>query len=238
MIKVIVFSDIKIYCDGLSRILANTKPIEVIAAESNLDDAIAKIKQNSPDVILLDMTMTDSCQIAHKVIALFPDAKIVALAVPENEDNIVECAEVGIAGYVAREASLDELIDTVIGTKKGEFCCPPKIAAHIFKKFHDIACGASKSGPVAADHDRRNLLTGLTRREQQIFNLMACGLSNKLISRDLNIEVSTVKNHVHNILVKLDVKNRAGAISLLHSATAPIPEHQSIMWGALPRASR
>lgn len=236
MIKVIVFSDIKIYCDGLSRILANTRPIEVIAAESNLDDAVVKIKQNSPDVILLDMTMADSCQIAHKVIALFPDAKIVALAVPENEDNIVECAEVGIAGYVAREASLDELIDTVIGTKKGEFCCPPKIAAHIFKKFHDIACGARKSGPAAPGLERRSLLNGLTRREQQIFNLMACGLSNKLISRDLNIEVSTVKNHVHNILVKLDVKSRAGAISLLHGATAP--EHESIMWDVLPRASR
>ena len=56
MIKVIVFSDIKIYCDGLSRILANTNPIQVIAAESNFNDAVAKIKQDSPDVILLDMT--------------------------------------------------------------------------------------------------------------------------------------------------------------------------------------
>jgi two-component system nitrate/nitrite response regulator NarL len=219
MIKVIVFSDIKIYCDGLSRILANTKLIDVIAAESNLDDAVVKIKQDSPDVILLDMTMVDSCQIANKVMVLFPDAKIVALAVPENEDNIVECAEVGIAGYVAREATLDELIDTVIGAKKGEFCCPPKIAAHIFKKFHDIACSARRTGHTQISRDPENLLNGLTKREQQIFNLMACGLSNKLISRNLNIEVSTVKNHVHNILVKLDVKNRAGAVSMLFSAS-------------------
>lgn len=238
MIKVIVFSDIKIYCDGLSRILANTKPIEIIAAESNLDDAVLKIKQDSPDVILLDMTMVDSSQIAHKAMALFPDAKIVALAVPENEDNIVECAEVGIAGYVAREASLDELIDTVIGAKKGEFCCPPKIAAYVFKKFHDIACGVCRPNHTQISRDPGNLLTVLTKREQQIFNLMACGLSNKLISRDLNIEVSTVKNHVHNILVKLDVKNRAGAISLLYGASAPMPEHASLAWSALPRGSR
>jgi DNA-binding NarL/FixJ family response regulator len=184
------------------------------------------------------MTMADSCQIAHKVMALFPDAKIVALAVPENEDNIVECAEVGIAGYVAREASLDELIDTVIGAKKGEFCCPPKIAAHIFKKFHDIACGACNLNRPPASREPGNLLTGLTKREQQIFNLMACGLSNKLISRDLNIEVSTVKNHVHNILVKLDVKNRAGAISLLYGASAPLPVHESLAWNPLPRGGR
>jgi two-component system, NarL family, nitrate/nitrite response regulator NarL len=238
MIKVIVFSDIKIYCDGLSRILASTKPIEVIAAENNFDDAVAKIKQDSPDVILLDMTMADSCQIAHKVMTLFPDAKIVALAVPENEDNIVECAEVGIAGYVAREASLDELIDTVIGAKKGEFCCPPKIAAHIFKKFHDIACGARRPDHPPIIRGPRSLLAGLTKREQQIFNLIANGLSNKLISRNLNIEVSTVKNHVHNILVKLGVKSRTGAISLMYGASVAMTEHDSMPWGVLPRDSR
>lgn len=217
MIKVIVFSDIKIYCDGLGKILANTKPIEVIAAEGNFDDAVTKIKQNSPDVILLDMTMADSCQIAQKVMALFPESKIVALAVPENTDNIVEFAEVGIAGYVAREASLDELIDTIIGTQKGEFCCPPKIAAHVFNKFHDIACSAQNKCQTSTTQNQSNLMTGLTRREQEIFGLIANGLSNKLISRNLNIEVSTVKNHVHNILVKLDVKSRGGAVSLLHN---------------------
>jgi len=217
MIKVIVFSDIKIYCDGLGKILADIKPIEVIAAESNFDDAVAKIKQDSPDVILLDMTMADSCQIAQKVMALFPESKIVALAVPENTDNIVECAEVGIAGYVAREASLDELIDTIIGTQKGEFCCPPKIAAHVFNKFRDIACSAQNKCQTSTTRNQSNLMTGLTRREQEIFGLIADGLSNKLISRNLNIEVSTVKNHVHNILVKLDVKSRGGAVSLLHN---------------------
>ena len=238
MIKVIVFSDIKIYCDGLSRILANANPIEVIAAENNLDDAVAKIKQDSPDVILLDMTMQDSCQIAQKVMHLFPDAKIVALAVPENEEDIVECAEVGIAGYVAREASLDELIDTVIGAKKGEFCCPAKIAAHVFNKFHDIACGAGNKYLAHAGRNQSELITGLTKREQQIFNLMARGLSNKLISRDLNIEVSTVKNHVHNILVKLDVKSRAGAISLLHGTYLTGDHLQSLNWNSLERAGR
>jgi two-component system nitrate/nitrite response regulator NarL len=238
MIKVIVFSDIKIYCDGLSRILANTNPIQVIAAESNFNDAVAKIKQDSPDVILLDMTMMDSCQIAQRVMELFPDAKIVALAVPENEDNIIECAEVGIAGYVAREASLNELIETVIGAKKGEFCCPPKIAAHIFNKIHQIACGARDKCLPGFRPDNHELIASLTRRERQIFNLMARGLPNKLISRDLNIEVSTVKNHVHNILVKLDVKSRTGAVSLLGDATIPNQNQRSLDWNSLHRIGR
>lgn len=238
MIKVIVFSDIKIYCDGLSKILANTNPIEVIAAENNLGDAVAKIKQDSPDVILLDMTMQDSCKIAQKVMGLFPDAKIVALAVPENEDNIIECAEVGIAGYVAREASLDDLIETVIGAKKGEFCCPPKIAVHIFNKIHHIACGARDRYLPDSSRDSHDLITGLTRREQQILKLMADGLPNKLISRDLNIEVSTVKNHVHNILVKLDVKSRTGAVSLLRGFSRKNENDRSFDWNTLERVGR
>lgn len=229
MIKVIVFSDIKIYCDGLANALESTGQINVIAAESKLDRvAVNKIKRHAPDVILLDMTMQDSCSVAEDVIELFPQAKIVALAMPDNETNIVKCAEAGIAGYVAREASLDELIATLIGARRGEFCCPAKIAAHIFNKFHDIACSTRNSCQAPADCNPRDLITGLTRREQQIFTLMANGLSNKNISRDLNIEVSTVKNHVHNILVKLDVKSRTGAVSLLHGNSPPLADGNSL----------
>ena len=70
---------------------------------------------------------------------------------------------------------------------------------------------------MKAEQNTDRLLAVLTRREQEILDLMASGLSNKLISRDLNIEVSTVKNHVHNILVKLDVKSRSEAVSLLRN---------------------
>ena len=196
----------------------------MIATLSTLDDdALATIERESPDVILLDMTMLDGCAAAHRLMDLFPQAKIVALAVPENENNIVECAAAGIAGYVAREASLDDLIDTVIGARKGEFRCPPKIAALVFNKFHDIACSQRNRSTAMPERDPRKLIASLTRREQQIFSLMANGLSNKHISRDLNIEISTVKNHVHNILVKLDVNSRAGAVSLIYGNLTPPP---------------
>ena len=230
MIKVIVVSDIKIYCEGLSRILSNTDPIEVIGAENNFESAVNKVKLGAPDVVLLDMTMIDSCCIAQKVLQLCPDSKIVALAVPVDEENIMECAEAGIAGYVAREASLDELIETVIGTQKGEFRCPPKIAACIFKTIKRISQNAKDQclSPVI-HHDRENLATVLTKREQQIYNLMADGQSNKQISHNLVIEVSTVKNHVHNILVKLDVKSRVQAVTLLQRNALSNKSEQDIL---------
>ncbi len=228
MIKVIVISDIKIYCEGLSQILSNIDPIKVVGAENNIEDAISKIKQEAPDVILLDMTMAGSCGMAQRLMRICNDAKIVALAVPEDEKNIIKCAEVGIAGYVAREASLDELIETVIGAKKGEFRCPPNIAAYIFKTVQSIALSAkNRYLPEAIHSDEWLSGGGLTRRERQIVSLLADGLSNKQISRNLTIEVSTVKNHVHNILVKLDVKNRTQAVTFLQhysSTRMPVPD--------------
>ena len=216
MIKVIVISDIKIYCEGLSRILSNTHPVKVIGAENNLENAVDKVKLVTPDVILLDMTMIDSCRISQKLLQICPESKIVALAVPADEENIMECAEAGIEGYVAREASLDELIETVIGTQNGEFHCPPKIAACIYKTIKRISHNAKdRSQTPVVPHNYENLATVLTKREQQIYSLMADGQSNKQISHNLIIEVSTVKNHVHNILVKLDVKSRVQAVTLM-----------------------
>jgi len=214
MIKVIVICDIKIYCEGLKQILSQTDPIEVVGAEGTIDAALTIIEKHSPDVILLDMTMADSSSTAQKVMEICPDAKIVALAVAEDETNIIECAEAGIAGYVAREASLKELIDTVIGAKKGEFCCPPKIAACIFKKVQNIALNAKNKYLSKNIGNESNLIEGLTKRERQIINLMVNGLSNKQIATHLIIEVSTVKNHVHNILVKLNVTNRTQVVSM------------------------
>jgi len=217
MIKVIVVSDIKIYSEGLSKILAATHPIEIIGVNSSFTDAIENIIQNNPDVVLLDMTMEDSCHIAKNVMQLCPDCKIVALAVSENEDNIVQCAEAGITGYVAREASLEDLIDTIIGTQNGEFCCSPKIAACVFKTIKRFSQGNNSAR--LSNMAQEGVIAVLTRREQQIIRLMADGLSNKKISCNLTIEVSTVKNHVHNILVKLGVSSRAQATSLLQRAT-------------------
>jgi len=215
MIKVIIISDIKIYCEGLGQILSQIDSIEITGLENNIEDAIKKIELSEPDVVLLDMNMVDSCSVAHAIVGVCSHTKVLALAVPEDESNIIECAEAGIAGYIAREASLDELIDTVIGTKKGEFYCPPKIAAFIFKTVQNIAQSAKKNYLPKVISNESQQFEGLTKRERQIVSLLVDGMSNKQIARSLCIEVSTVKNHVHNVLVKLGVKSRTQAVSLL-----------------------
>ncbi|NNK94783.1 MAG: response regulator transcription factor, partial [Desulfobacterales bacterium] len=104
---------------------------------------------------------------------------------------------------------------TVISTANGKFCCPPQIAAILFDKFKDLARKAKENCLSAPDTQLVSVSQGLTRREKQILGLMTNGLSNKEIAKALVIEVSTVKNHVHNILVKLEVHNRIQAVALL-----------------------
>jgi len=220
MTKVIVISDIKIYCEGLKDALSDTNSIIVSGAANSFNIALDIIEHETPNLVLLDMTMMNSCRFAREISRLYPGIKIVALSVSEHESNIMACAEAGIAGYVAREATLDELLNTIIGTMNGEFHCPPKIAECIFKTVNRLAQGSKdQTAPVAAHPNHKNLAELLTNREQQIYELMVKGLSNKKISHNLIIEVSTVKNHVHNILVKLDVKSRAQAVTLLQGNT-------------------
>ncbi|MGK0399432.1 MAG: two-component system nitrate/nitrite response regulator NarL [Gammaproteobacteria bacterium] len=229
MTKVIIFSDIKIYCEGLTRILSSVEPLQVVGSESHFDDVIDKIERLKPDVILLDMTMTGSCHTAKKILHYVPDVHIVALSAPADEKNVISCAEAGVAGYVAREASLDELIETIKIAGNGEACYPPKAATFIFNRFkHVNLAGNDRSSwrvNDSSDQETSSLISNLssnltveltstlTFREQQIARLISEGLSNKQISRSLCIEVSTVKNHVHNVLVKLSLDSRTQVVS-------------------------
>ena len=214
MIQIIVLSNIRIYREGLTQVLTDTHSFHVVGAESHFDGAIHRVKQHSPDVVLLDMTLPGSCQIARHITQFFPATKIVALAAPEDENHVISCAEAGISSYVAREASLDELIEVIKKTQKGEVCCPPNIATYIFRRLQKIASQPLQVEPPLIKKSDTNAVP-LTGREKQIAKLISNGLSNKQISRELSIEVSTVKTHVHNILVKLDVKNRVQVISLV-----------------------
>lgn len=219
MIRLIIFSDIRIYCEGLCRILSSIEQLDIVSSESHFQDAIDKIKHTDSDVVLLDMTMSGSCQMAKQILQHCPGIQIVALAASEDEKKVINCAKAGIAGYVAREASLDVLIETVKCVMKGEVCYPPRIATYIFNQFRQFKntsnpVDLNEAGSIAVQP-----LSTLTSRERQIVTLVAEGQSNKQISRSLCIEVSTVKNHVHNILVKLKVKSRVQVVTLIQQTS-------------------
>jgi DNA-binding NarL/FixJ family response regulator len=147
-------------------------------------------------VILLDPHMDGARARVRRVGEIAPQTRIVALGVREVEQDVLPCAEAGMAGYVPRDGSLADLVAAIESAAHGELRCSPKIAASLFRRV------ARLSG------ETRRPTASLTRREEEIARLIDQGLSNKQIARRLQIEVSTVKNHVHSVLKKLHATRR------------------------------
>jgi DNA-binding NarL/FixJ family response regulator len=206
-IRIVVASDIRLYRDALERAFREVSGIDLVGAAAGAEETLKRVEHLTPDIVLLDMSMIDAFAVARQIPRLSRATRIVALGMPEVEAEIIACAEVGIAGYVPRGGSLDDVFEAVHAVARGELRCSPRIAGFLFR--HIATLSHTRSADPAV---------GLTAREAQILRLLQDGLSNKMISRNLGIELPTVKNHVHSLLAKLGVHRRAEAVSLIHRA--------------------
>jgi DNA-binding NarL/FixJ family response regulator len=205
-VRVLVASDAPVYREGLERLLREFEEIVYVGAASCAAEAADRVRHIEPDVVLLDMSMEEAFSAARKVAKTSKASRVVALGMAEAEADVIRCAEIGIAGYVTRGGSLSDIVAAIDAVARGEVHCSPRIAGSLYRRV-----GALSSRRRAA----ASPLSGLTTREVQVWRMMRQGLSNKVISRRLGIELSTVKNHVHSILAKLGVHRRAEAVSLV-----------------------
>lgn len=157
---------------------------------------------------MLDMSIPESHALAREVNSIAPSIQIVALGITDSEAEVLACAEAGIAGFVTRDESVDELVATVKGVVRGDLRCSARVAGSLVRR---VATLAAERG--AAMTEMR-----LTDRELEICRLLEQRLSNKEIAVRLGIEVATVKNHVHNLFEKLNVHRRADAAHLVGNA--------------------
>jgi two-component system nitrate/nitrite response regulator NarL len=201
MIRVAIVTDIRLYREGLADALGRQGDVEVIGTAASGVVGLERVRHLLPDIVLLDMALADGVATVRALAATTPGVKVVALAVPETERHVLAIAEAGIAGYVPREGSFDDLMASLRSAANGEVHCSPKIVASLFRRVATLA--------LERRPDR--IPERLTPRELEIVELLDEGLSNKAIAQRLCIELSTVKNHVHNILEKLELGSRAEA---------------------------
>jgi two-component system, NarL family, nitrate/nitrite response regulator NarL len=201
-VNVFVVSDVRFYREGLGHVLASTKDIVVLGTAPATAEALTLAGQLDPDVVLVDTAMVDGVWMAQQFAAAMPATKIIALAVPQAEEELIVLVEAGVLGYVTREQSLDEVTAAISSVVREEMVCSSKLRSLVAKRLQTLAADFR---PPA--HSR------LTAREREILGLIAQGLSNKQIAGELRIEQSTVKNHVHNILDKLQVQTRMAAVA-------------------------
>ncbi len=203
MIPVVVVGDVRFYREGLARYLETRAGVVVVGTAATLPDAIALLARAERAVVLLDVVWAEDAAWAREIVAAVPGTRVLALGVPELERDVLAVAESGVVGYVGRDRSLPELLAAIEAATRDELTCSPAMAASLLQHV----------GRLAADRQPRPAAAALTRRELEIVALLEDGLSNKQIAGRLSIEVATVKNHVHNVLEKLDVRRRGEIVA-------------------------
>lgn len=205
--RVMLWADVRLYRDGLVRALADFPDVEVVGSAPVIESSLALLTQSQADIVLLESAAANRAEIVQSILAASPQARVVAFAIADEEQEAIYCAEAGAAGYVSREASIEELVATIVRVAKGEFPCSARVAALLARRISTLATQRAPNAVASA----------LTRRERQILRLIDEGLSNKEIAQRLGIEVSTVKNHVHHILDKTRASRRSQAAARLRT---------------------
>jgi DNA-binding NarL/FixJ family response regulator len=203
-IEIFVLVSVRLYRDGIAEALQQDRRFRVVGCAASLDSAREALETyaEAPGLALVDVDLAEGVDAVRALRNTWPETSIVALAVRENDDDVVSWVEAGVSGLVSRDATLAELLDGIEAAANGEVLVSKPIAGALIRRV------ASVAGEPRATNG-----TLLTRREREILLLIGDGLSNKAIASSLQIELATVKNHVHTILEKLRVVSRTAAVA-------------------------
>jgi two-component system nitrate/nitrite response regulator NarL len=205
MIRVFIAAPFRLYREGLAEILTGEDGIAVIGAAAYGREAVDSVREVEPDVVLLDPAIPEGTDAIRELVNPSATVRVVALAPPEVEAEMIAWAEAGVSGFVGFDDSLTELVATVRGVARGDLLCSPQVAGSLLRRV----------AILAAERRQSSCESQLTARELEVIRLIDEGLSNKQIALRLCIELPTVKHHVHHILEKLGVARRSDAVDAL-----------------------
>ncbi|MEF3366751.1 response regulator transcription factor [Methylocystis sp. 9N] len=207
--RILIVSDVRMFREALDIRLREHGGMDVVGAVER-DGALAALVDTAPEFVLLDAGELEGLVLAQALVAQRPELRIVAFGAPSTAHSTLAAACQAIVGLVPREGSFDDIVETL------------ETLATTGKRDRAKALRAVR---LASDRERDEAPPSeetLTGREREILQLIERGLSNKEIARELRIEVGTVKNHVHNMLQKLQVRGRGEAAHSMRLRSLPI----------------
>jgi DNA-binding NarL/FixJ family response regulator len=207
-IRAMIVDDHALFRRGLEMVLDSEPDIELVGEASDGAEAVEKAAESLPDVVLMDIRMPRSSGIeacrAMKEAA--PSAKIVILTISDEEEDLFEAIRAGASGYLLKDIPLDEVADAVRAVYGGQSLINPSMAGKLLTEFATLARRDDEERAQEVPAPR------LTEREMQVLKLVARGMNNRDIAKELFISENTVKNHVRNILEKLQIHSRMEAV--------------------------
>jgi DNA-binding NarL/FixJ family response regulator len=205
-IRVLVVDDHALFRRGLQMVLEQEPDIEVVGEASDGTEAVETAAEKLPDIVLMDVRMPkrggiDACTAIHEVA---PSTKIIMLTISDEEADLYDAIKAGAMGYLLKEISIEEVASAIRAVHGGQSLISPSMASKLLTEFAAMVKKTDDKQQVPAPR--------LTDREMEVLKLVARGLNNRDIAKELFISENTVKNHIRNILEKLQLHSRMEAV--------------------------
>jgi len=207
--RTLVVSDAHFCRDAVTLCLRQSGVVDVVGSSGG-EGALSQVALLRPAVMVVDSALAAGVTIARTAQTLVPTIKIVVFALTSQDEDFLSWAEAGISGYLGVNGSISDLANAIHQAVRGEVVCSPRLTGLLL----DHLAGLSAARPV------RSNIHMLTPREREILALLAEGLANKVIARRLRVVESTIKNHIHMILEKMEVDKRGAAAALYYREVA------------------
>jgi DNA-binding NarL/FixJ family response regulator len=205
-IRVLVVDDHALFRRGLEMVLEQEPDIEVVGEASDGTEAVQVATETTPDVVLMDVRMPrrggiDACTAIKDAV---PSTKIIMLTISDEEADLYDAIKAGAMGYLLKEISIEEVASAIRAVHGGQSLISPSMASKLLNEFASM---------IKRTDERQQVPTPrLTDREMEVLRLVAKGLNNRDIAKQLYISENTVKNHIRNILEKLQLHSRMEAV--------------------------
>ncbi|WP_040340261.1 response regulator transcription factor [Fictibacillus macauensis] len=215
--RIAIIDDHRLFREGVKRILDMEEGFSVVAEGDDGSEAEMIVSEHHPDVVLMDINMphVNGVEATRRLVEKAPDTKVIILSIHDDETYVSHAVQTGASGYLLKEMDADSLIEAVKVVAEGGAYLHPKITYNLLNEFRRLSTSKNVNNPDTIglqEVEYRKPLHILTRRECEVLQLLADGKSNRGIGEDLFISEKTVKNHVSNILQKMNVNDRTQAV--------------------------
>ena len=212
--KIVIIDDHQLFREGVKRILDFEPSFKVVAEGDDGSEAMLLVEEYQPDVIIMDINMPNinGVEATSQLIERYPESKVIILSIHDDENYVTHALKTGATGYLLKEMDADALIEAVKIVADGGSYLHPRVTHNLVKEYRRLSADENGSDKYISQVEIRRPLHLLTRRECEVLQLLADGKSNRGIGEALFISEKTVKNHVSNILQKMNVNDRTQAV--------------------------
>ncbi len=212
-ISILVIEDNRLLREGLSAMIEEQKDLKVLAAFGDCTKALQSIRKFQPGIVILDLGLRNqnSLQLVKILKKDFQKIKVIVMDLVPLQEDVLVFVQAGVSGFILKDATVNDFLHTIRSVAGGAKVLPPRLTESLFSQIVDKAVRELGTSKIIGS-------VKMTRRERQVIDLVADGLTNKEIAQKLHLSTYTIKSHIHNILEKLALHTRVQIAKYAHTS--------------------